>query len=221
MKIIAEIPARQGSQRVKNKNMRLLNGKPMISYAINAANESKLLSSVFVNTDSDAIGKYAESCGVGYFKRKEHLASDTATSDDYNYDFFVGTGADILVQINPVCPFVSGDLIDRAINNFIDNNLNSLVTVREENFQAFYDGKPVNFDLNRQLPRTQDLIPIQICSWPVCVWSRESFIESYEKNGHAVFNGKLGLYPVTFLEGIKISYEEDFLLAEKLMYSFS
>ncbi len=56
MKIIAEIPARAGSQRVKNKNMRLLDGKPMIYYAIKAAKESKMLTSIYVNTDSDEIG---------------------------------------------------------------------------------------------------------------------------------------------------------------------
>ena len=217
MNIIAEIPARKGSQRVKNKNMRLLAGKPMIRYAIDAAKNSKYLSAVYVNTDSEEIGQYAEDSGVRYYKRKAHLASDTATSDDYNYDFLLGTGADVLVQVNPVCPFVTADLIDRVLNYFNKNELDSLVTVREEKFQAFYNGKAVNFDINQQLPRTQDLTPIQLCAWPVCVWRRNSFIQSYDKHNHAVFNGNLGLFPVSFLEGIKISYEEDFVLAEKLL----
>ena len=217
MKIIAEIPARAGSQRVKNKNMRLLNGKPMISYAIEAAKASKLLTSIFVNTDSDEIGNYGKSLDVNFYKRSSELANDTSTSDNYNYDFFISSGADLLVQVNPVCPFVNPELIDNVIKYFMDNNLNSLITVREEKFQAFYDGSPINFDINKKLPRTQDIKPIYVCAWPVCVWSRESFIKSYEKFEHAVFNGKLGFFPVTFVEGLKISYEEDLILAEKIM----
>ena len=50
--------------------------------------DSTLLSDVYVNSDSDEIGRLGESLGAKYYKRPEHLASDTATSDDYNYNFF-------------------------------------------------------------------------------------------------------------------------------------
>jgi CMP-N-acetylneuraminic acid synthetase len=217
LKIIAEIPARAGSQRVKNKNMRLLNGKPMISYAIEAAKASGSLSSIYVNTDSEEIGEYAESLGVEFYKRPSDLASDTATSEDYNYDFIKFSGADVLVQVNPVCPFVTAEDIDNTIKYFLESGADSLVTVREEQFQAFYKGKAINFDVKKPLPRTQDLIPIQLCAWPVTIWRSSTFVESYEKNGHAVFSGKLSLFPVSFLAAIKISYEEDFRLAEMMM----
>jgi CMP-N-acetylneuraminic acid synthetase len=217
MKIIAEIPARAGSQRVKNKNMRPLNGRPMISYAIEAAKASNMFSSVFVNTDSDEIGEYGKSLGVEYYKRPHHLASDTATSEDYNYDFIKHSGADVLVQVNPVNPFVTKNLIDETVKHFLETDSDSLITVREERFQAFFDGSAVNFNIENPLPRTQDLIPIQLCAWPVTIWRTSTFIESYEKRGHAVFSGKLTLYPISFLAGIKISYEEDFNLAEQLM----
>jgi len=217
MKIIAEIPARAGSQRVKNKNLRDLNGKPLISYAISAALESKLLTDVFVNTDSDDIGNYSVKQGARFYKRSAVLASDHATSDQYNYDFFQYTGADILVQVNPVCPFVTATDIDFAIRHFLDNGFDSLITVREERFQAFYDGKPLNFDIEKKLPRTQDITPVILCAWPISIWRRTKFMENYEKAGHAVFSGNLCLYPVPLIKAIKISYEEDFAVAEKLM----
>jgi CMP-N-acetylneuraminic acid synthetase len=217
MKIFAEIPARAGSQRVKNKNMRLLNGKPMIHYAIEAAKASKLLTAVYVNTDSEEIGEYALGQGVQYYKRQKDLASDHATSDEYNYDFFQSTGADILVQVNPVCPFVTASLIDAAIREFNNNSFDSLVTVREEQFQAFHNGEAINFDINKHLPRTQDILPIQICAWPVSIWRKDTFMKSYRDKGHAVFSGKISLFPVSFLTSIKVSYERDFVLAEKLL----
>ena len=217
MKIIAEIPARAGSKRVKNKNMRALNGRPMISYAIEAAKRSRLLSEVYVICDSNEIGNYAESLGVKFYNRPEKLAGDFTTSDEYNYDFINSISPDILVQINPVCPLIESDDIDNIIKHFVDNNFDSLVTVKEERLQAFCDGKPVNFDINKKLPRTQDISPIQICSWPICVWNTKVFKEHYEKNGHAVFSGNLDLYPISQLKSIKVSYEEDFKLAEKLI----
>jgi CMP-N-acetylneuraminic acid synthetase len=217
MKIFAEIPARAGSKRVKNKNLRLLDGKPLIGYVIEAAKNSTLLTDVYVNSDSDEIGNYGKSLGAKYYKRSKKLASDTATSDEYNYDFFQAFEPDLLVQVNPVCPFITGEDIDKIIQYFIDKKLDSLVTVREERLQAFCDSKPVNFEIDKKLPRTQDISPVLICAWPVCIWKRKTFMSSYEDKGHAIFSGKLDLYPVSFFTAFKISYEEDFELAEKLM----
>lgn len=217
MKIIAEIPARAGSKRVKNKNMRSLNGRPMISYAIEAAKRSRLLSEVYVNSDSNEIGNYAESLGVKFYNRPEELAGDLTTSDEYNYDFINAVKPDILVQVNPVCPLIGGDDIDDIIAYFIDKNADSLVTIKEERLQAFHKGEPINFDINKKLPRTQDIEPIQVCSWPVCIWKAETFKKAFEKEGHAVFSGNLELYPVSQLKSVKVSYEEDFILAETLL----
>ncbi len=96
--------------------------------------------------------------------------------------------------------------IDEIIQYYIDNQIDSLVTVRKEQFQAFCDGKSINFDIDEQLPRTQDISPILICAWPVCIWKRETFMKSFEDKGHAVFSGNLGFYPVSFLKSIKIYY---------------
>ncbi len=216
--IIASIPAREGSKRVVKKNLRLLNGKPMIDYAIEASKKSKYFNDIYVNSDSDEIGKHGKTLGVKYYKRKKHLGEDNITSDEYNYDFVKNIPTDILVQINPVCPLITGQDIDKIIKYFLDNNYDSLVTVREERLQAFCNNKPINFDVNKKLPRTQDINPIQICAWPVCIWKVNKFIENYEDKGHAVFGGNLSLYPISFLKSLKVSYEEDFGLVEKMLY---
>ena len=217
MRIVAEIPARAGSKRVKNKNLRLLNGKPMINYVIEEAKKSKILTDIYVNSDCDEIGKHAKSLGVQFYKRPKELGGDYTTSDEYNYDFIKSIKPDILVQINPVCPLISVSDIDEIVKYFIDNDIDSLVTVKEERLQAFCNDKPINFDINKKLPRTQDISPIQICSWPICVWNTKTFKKHYEKNGHAIFSGKLKLYSLSQSKSIKVSYEEDFKLVEKLI----
>lgn len=73
------IPARGGSKRVKRKNVRDLNGQPLISYTIQAANESGLFDEVIVSTEDEEIAAVAEEYGASVpFERPEELASDTA-----------------------------------------------------------------------------------------------------------------------------------------------
>jgi CMP-N-acetylneuraminic acid synthetase len=67
------------------------------------------------------------------------------------------------------------------------------------------------------LPMTQNITPIQICAWSVCVWKAKTFIQSYEEKGHAVFSGEIGLYPLSIFKSVKVSTDEDFMLAEALM----
>jgi CMP-N,N'-diacetyllegionaminic acid synthase len=141
-----------------------------------------------------------------------------ATSDQFNYDFIKGTNADILVLINPVSPLIDGQDIDNIIDYFLKNNFDTVITIKEEKLQSFYNNEPINFNLDGMLPRTQDISPIQICSWCLCVWNAKTFTKSYENKGYAVFSGKVGLYPFNKLKSIKISTEEDFQLAEAILH---
>jgi len=216
-KIVGEIPARLSSKRVKQKNLRLINGKPLITYAINAAKHATTLSEIYVNSESDIIGKIAFDNGVKFYKRDPLLSTDTATSEQFNYDFINGTNADVLVMINPVSPLIEAVDIDNVVNFFLRNEYDTVITIREEKLQAFCNNKPINFNPHSMLPRTQDIPPIQMCAWSICVWRTKTFIQSYEKKGYAVFSGKVGFYPLSLLKSVKISTEEDFLLAEALL----
>lgn len=217
MKYVGEIPARMGSKRVKQKNLRLIDGKPMMAYAIEACLGSKRVSEVYVNAESDELGRVAEDFGAKFYKRKPELAEDHIVSDQFNYDFLCNIDCDALVMINPVSPLVEAEDIDNAISYFEENQLDTLITVRNERLQAFFEGKALNFNDDALLPMTQDLSPVQLCAWTVCIWRKKTFIESFEQKGFAVFSGKYGLYPIDPIKSIKISYEEDFRMAEMLI----
>lgn len=219
MKIVGEIPARLGSQRVKSKNLRLLNGKPMIAYAIEAAKEATLLDEVYVNTESDVLGEVARDFGASFYKRSEELASDTALQEEFNYDFIKNTGADVLVMINPVSPLITSGDVDAAIRYFLDGGYDTVITIESLRQQAFYQDKPVNIDPDRFLRPTQEISPIQLCAWSVTIWRADVFIQNYEMKQCGAFGGKLGFYPLEREKCIKISYESDFQLAEAFMQS--
>ena len=68
-KLIAHIPARAGSKRVKSKNLRMLCGKPMIAYAMDCAKSCPEIDEIYVNTDCPIIGALAKEYGVKVFER--------------------------------------------------------------------------------------------------------------------------------------------------------
>src|SRR3989338_863146 len=85
MKILALIPARGGSKRVPNKNIKLLDGKPLIAYTIAAAKKSKYINRIVVSTDCESIGKIAKKHGaeVPFLRPKE-----ISTDDSKEIEFF-------------------------------------------------------------------------------------------------------------------------------------
>ena len=81
MSNIAIIPARSGSKGLKNKNIKELNGKPLLAYSIEAAKESKLFDEIMVSTDSNKYAQIARSYGANVpFLRSETNSSDNASS---------------------------------------------------------------------------------------------------------------------------------------------
>lgn len=78
MRKIAVIPARGGSKRLKNKNILLFNGKPMIRHSVDAARESGLFDKIVVSTDDPEIMESVSDSGCDVDKRKKDLATDTA-----------------------------------------------------------------------------------------------------------------------------------------------
>ena len=82
MKIIAMIPARLGSKRVPKKNLRIIDGQPLISYVIDTVLSCKVFDEVYVNSESEVFRQIAHEKGVMFYKRPEVYSSDLATNDE-------------------------------------------------------------------------------------------------------------------------------------------
>ena len=214
---VAQIPARIGSKRVKMKNLRLMNGRPMIQYAIEACQNVDSIGRVCVNTDSEVIGDFAIELGADFYKRRPELATDDAKQDEFNYDFLVNTDCDTMIMVNPVSPLIEADDIRAAIEMYEHDELDTLIACKQERLHAFFRGKSLNFNTDAMLPATQDISSVDICTWTVCLWRKKTFVEMYEEKGFAAFSGKIGMYPMNPINTLKVSYESDFQLAEHIM----
>jgi len=217
-KLVAHIPARAGSKRVKSKNLRMLCGKPMIAYAIECAKACPEIDEIYVNTDCSKIAALALDYGVKVFDRDPTLASDTASGDDFTIDIMDRLDLDTLMMISPVCPLVSPEDVTSAIKAYkAAEKADTLITCEVTNMQVALEGDYVNIDPVGPLKPSQDNPQIQICNWAVTIWNVEKFRENYKafKGGYCGTNRIL--FPSDPLRSVKVSYEEDFRMVEALL----
>lgn len=126
MKILGFIPARSGSKRIPQKNIKLLNGKPLIAYTIEAARRSVYINRVIVSTDSEEIATVAKTCGAEVpFLRPENISQSDSTEMqffEHALDWFSGNEnyePDLIVLLYPTSPFRKHDTIDKAIEELL------------------------------------------------------------------------------------------------------
>lgn len=217
MDIIAMVPARTGSTRLKMKNLALINDKPLISYVIKAAKASGVFSKVIVNSDNEIFAEIAKRYGVEFYLRPKELGSSTTKSDNVVYDFMLKHPSYILAWVNPTSPLQTGEEIKEVINYFLKEDLDTLITVKNEQVHCIYEEKPVNFKIEEIFAQTQDLKPVQPFVYSIMMWKSKTFIDTFERQGYALFCGRIGYYPVSKETAIIIKTEGDIMLADSIM----
>lgn len=216
MKLIAMIPARLGSQRVAKKNLRLLNGKPLLSYSIEAAKSAGCFDEIYVNSEADVLGEIATNHGVLFYKRPAQFASNAAINDDFAYDFIQNVSGDVLVQLLPTSPLITPEEIRQFVAEMQTGKWDTLVSVTNHQIACVYDGKPVNFRLMEPHKSSQSMIPVQSYATVLMSWRYETFKDHMTRLGYAYHgaDGRTGYFVVKGLSTIDIDNEEDFALAE-------
>ena len=137
MKILGIIPARGGSKGVPGKNIKLLAGKPLIEYTTEIALQSKLLTKVVVSSDDDKIMNVAKDLGVELpFKRPFNLAEETTPTLPVIKHVLahyknLGLVFDAICLLQVTSPFRSVDFLDKALQKFIKEEVDSLISVQK------------------------------------------------------------------------------------------
>lgn len=106
-KSIAMIPARMGSQRLKQKNLRELGGVPLIVRAIRKCRDAGVFDEVWVNSEHPAFGDIARAEGVNFHQRPEALGNNQATSEQFVAEFLQKHDCEFLFQVHSIAPLLS------------------------------------------------------------------------------------------------------------------
>lgn len=135
-KKVGIIPARGGSKRVPRKNIKLLDGKPLIVHTIEHALASKMLDIVVVSTEDEEIATVAREAGADVpFMRESKFAADQ-TSDLELFQYLIpelnstySVDMEVLVNLRPTSPFRTAEDIDNVLNIFAANSYDSVRSV--------------------------------------------------------------------------------------------
>jgi pseudaminic acid cytidylyltransferase len=169
MKKIAIIPARGGSKRIPDKNIRLFLGKPIISYPIQAAFDSGLFEEVMVSTDSELIADIAREYGAKVpFTRSSENASDLAPLKDVVLEVLnkysdKGLEFDYFCCLLPASPLIRAERLSESFRILKETNSSSLVPVVKYSHpiqRAFRINESSRLEMmwpENLLKRTQDL----------------------------------------------------------------
>lgn len=221
------IPARGGSEGLPGKNLRLLNGKPLITHIVRAALAAKKIDSVFVSTDSEEIGAVARACGAKVIIHPAKLSSSTASTFGVIQNAVKvfrerGQYPNIVVTMRPTSPLCLPTDIDQAIKLLLKNlNTDSVISVVKSDVHPYRilrinnKGELEHFDKQS----TEKNFPQR----------RQTFSDVYIRNGaiyvtrtHVIGADSLwGGHSIPFImpkeRSININDEMDFLLAESLI----
>lgn len=217
----AIIPARGGSKGLPNKNIVLLDGKPLITFTLDAAVSCGVFDEIIVTSDSDQILEASRYANVTLHKRAHHLATDKASSLDVVDDvikYYSLNGYVCLLQ--PTSPLRGAEHIRSAYLKFKSMKLSSLVSVVKNKEPA---QKSLVLD-----PETQLLGPI--LSWNDLTAPRQCLNPTYHPNGAIyfflagnfrenknLFSSPLGMYEMTERDSVDIDCRADLELAEMIL----
>ena len=221
-KNIAVICARSGSKGLKNKNIKLLNNKPLIGWSIELAKKNKNIHEVYVSTDSKKISKIAESYGaIVPFIRPKKLATDNSKEWDVlkhfvNYLKKNNLRADSIVNLPCTSPFKKNSDIDRALNLFYKYKYNAVISVTESYRNPMFNMTQIKKNkvtlaikskkkfYNRQdAPKFFDMTTI------VYIYSPKYIIKS-----NHLFSGSVGQIIIPKKRSIDVDTIDDFKLCE-------
>ena len=158
-KVVAVIPIKKKSTRVKNKNFRLINKKPLYRYLLDNLKFCNF-DEVYVDSDSKEIEEYCKRANYNFIKRLPKLARDSASGNDVlNYHQSV-VDADYFFQLYITAPLLKVKTINDCIKILKTNKkIDSIFTIRKIHSWFWFDDRPINYN-PKKLPRSQDAKPV-------------------------------------------------------------
>lgn len=213
--LVAMIPARMGSQRLAKKNLRELDGIPLIVRAIRKCQEAGCFDEIYVNSEDEAFRPIAEGEGAKFYQRPVELGGNDATSEDFVTDFFRNVACRYLMQVHSIAPLLTADEIRNFTKAWRESDYDVMLSCIHDQIEVAFKGQPVNFTFACKT-NSQDLIPVQRITWSISGWKRATFLAAKDAGQIATYAGSIGFFPVSAISGHVIKTAEDLAIAEAL-----
>lgn len=213
-KIVAVVPVRKGSERVKNKNFRTFGGKNLLIHKIEILKKLKFLDEIIINTDSDKAISIAKKLDVKYFRRDDYYASSKCLNSDFWKNVADNTNSEFIMFTNCTSPLIKlttyKDFFSTFKKNILNKKYDSINTVTEIKEFMFKNNKPINFKLN-QTPNSQNLPDIVKLNFAINILNTKQMSSNRSLIGKKPF-----LYKLNEVEGLDVNSEFEFSFANFL-----
>ncbi|HEX8461451.1 MAG TPA: acylneuraminate cytidylyltransferase family protein [Segetibacter sp.] len=225
--ILATICCRGGSKGVPGKNIKLLKGKPLIAYTIEAAKNSNLINDLIISTDDQTIADTAKKFGASVpFMRPANLATDTASKWPVfihaveEYERLTGKTVEYLVDLDVTVPLKTAADIDGAIQLALQGDVDVVITGYEPERNPYFNMMEVKEngyagivkETAKPIVRRQDAPQVYSLT-PAAYVVKKSALYEYEHWSKA----KCKIHPIPRERAVDIDTEIDFKMVEFLM----
>ena len=185
-----------------------------MNYIFETLTEVKNINDVYCFCSDESVRSLLPQ-GIKFLKRDESLDSDSTLGKDIYESFIRQVDADVYVLCHATSPFIKSETISNAIRKVADENFDSSFSAEKMQTFAWYDGKPLNYDL-KLIPRTQDIEPVFIETSAFFIFKQAVWTGLHQRIGNHPY-----IAVVDKLEGIDIDWPEDFVFAEKVLQTLN
>ena len=218
---IAFIPVRCGSKSIPFKNIKEFCGKPLVYWNLEALEKSNNIDEIFVATDCEEIKNVVNSFNfskVDIYDRDKENASDIASTESVMLEFINRQNFkdnDLFFLVQATSPLTQTKDFDKALETLKNENADSLLTcIRTKRFFWDKNANPINYDfINR--PRRQDFDGLFMENGAFYINS----VGNIKKDKNRL-SGKIAIYEMEEFTAVEIDEEDDWLIAEKMMYKY-
>ncbi len=226
--ILAIIPARGGSKRVPRKNLKEIDGVPLVGHAINHARKSRYINRILVSTDDTEIEQASVQYGADTIERPEKYRHDNTIMEADNILCQVvgdlesqGDVVDIIVLLYPTAPLRTVEKIDEAIELVLNNGCDSALSLVQD--QGYFwrikscssDLKPYNYDPCNRMPSVMHEYKQYKENKAIYVCTRDLLI-----NTRCRLGGKIGHVTMSALQSVDVDSHDDLELCRIIYERF-
>lgn len=210
MKVVAFVPIKLNSQRLKNKNILPLSGKPLCSYIVETLLSVSGIDKVYVYCSDEDIKRYIPG-GAEFLKRPERLDADNVKGYEIYSEFISTIEADVYILAHATSPFLKRESIENSLKMVTEGDYDSAFSAKKIQTFVWFKGKPLNYDLE-DVPRTQDIEPVLVETSGFFIFKKHVFTELKRRIGNNPY-----ICMMDNMEAVDIDEKDDYSLAVKIM----
>jgi CMP-N-acetylneuraminic acid synthetase len=209
VKTVAFIPIKLNNERLPNKNILPLGGKPLCHHLLDTLLQCRSIDEIYVFCSDPIIKNYLPG-GVIFLQREKELDAFTARHYDIVRSFISKIDADVYINAHVTNPFIQAKTIENGISKIISGEYDTSLVVSEIREHLWYENRPFNFVKNDP-PRTQDLTPLY-AEVGVFMYRKEVFLKTGTRYGENIY-----FDAVDKIEATDINYPADYELAQAIL----